>query len=162
MALELGGPQREHFRDSLVAAFPSWDDLRQFVEGSGLVKNLEAVVDRTGGLKNIVWELLRQWEAAGQVEDVLEAALAKQGNNPGLVLFAQSIGRAPQTAAHEFLTTESFDLAEQERCWRKAFAAQLQPRMIVFLLREAEQELLDPIVDRLGRHLAPDGLHPRR
>src|SRR5262245_32478200 len=137
--MTLTGLEKGRLRDALVDAFPTWEDLSQFAEESGLVAGLEADVGRGGSLKDIIWGLLNQKSAAGEIEAVLDAALAKRPNNSRLVAFARSVGRAPLTAAHEFLATASFDLAEQEQCWRKAFASQLEPRMIVFLIREADQ-----------------------
>jgi hypothetical protein len=159
MALELTKSQREEFWLALIAAFSESSKFCRFVETSTPIENLEAEVGK-GSLNTIIWDTLKLAEADGWLEQLFTAAVARKGKNPKLAAFAKSIGRGTVSGAHEYLNVASFDLTDQEAVWRKAFAAQLNPRLIIFLMREVEQEVLEPLIDRLGRHLAPESVHP--
>lgn len=141
----------DSFRDALVAAFPSWNTFSRFVEGAGLVPNLEAEVGRNA-LNQVVWEFLKYARAQGQLPSVLAKALEHNPSNPQLLQFAKSVG-SKATGGHGPLSVEKFDLRQQETAWRTALGAAFTKRVIVFLIREAEQEVFEPLTRRLHRFL---------
>ncbi len=149
----LSGAQLAEFRDALVSAFPTWNDLSEFAESSDLVKNLEAAVGRSATAE-AARELLKQQQSAGQLDLVLDHALERRPRNKALAHFAKSVGRHNSRGTFEPLAVESFDLRKQETLWRDAFGADLTKRIIVFIMRDVEQEVMQPLVERLRRFIA--------
>jgi Effector-associated domain 1 len=154
----VSGAELRDFRDALIAAFPRWADLRDFVEGNDLVGSLEVEVAGPGiPTKDVAMEFLKAQQAKGCLQRVLEKALG-ESNHFKLVAFARLLGHEVRLNAYEDLSVETFDLYDHEKKWRKAFGASLAKRVILFVTRDADQEMLDPLVRRLHRYV---GEHSR-
>jgi hypothetical protein len=151
----ISGDELLAFRDALVTAYPRWQDLREFAEGNDLVEDLEAEIGGpTKATNDVAYDLLKAMKKQGHLDFTLDKALARRrSSSVKLLRYARSMGRKVRLGIYEDLSLETFDLQHQETTWRQAFGATLTKRIIVFVIREADQEVLDPLVRRLHRYL---------
>lgn len=102
MDVVLTGQQLKEFRDALMAAFPSYNKLKEVLR-FGLNKRLEELVG-TGALKRVAFNLIEEAEAEGWLHDLLQAARIQNPKNYKLLNFEQSIS----------LATRGYDKADLE------------------------------------------------
>jgi hypothetical protein len=82
------GPALGRLSDALLAAFPTADALRQFLEFS-LGQNLHAIAG-SGALSTVVFDLLIAARAQGWLRDLYAAALAANPGNKKLAAFGRA------------------------------------------------------------------------
>lgn len=91
MALELDAHQGKKFREALLDAFPSWDDL-DMMFADQLGEDLERITARPNRLDRVAFDLIRWARARSASDRLIEAARRANPDNSKLFLVAQSCG----------------------------------------------------------------------
>jgi Effector-associated domain 1 len=146
---------------ALLSAFPSYDELSAWAEFSQLVDSFEADIAPPGGaLKPMVLKLLRHLKAAGDLEKALRQAIEDRPRNPELLKLGREHGCLPVAGAKDFLCKSSFDLREHETRLEEQIRGSDQPGMQIFLLVDANEDMLESLVVRLKRLMTEGPVEP--
>src|SRR4051812_48355073 len=88
--MQLDGPQLKQLGQALIHAYPTRSALEQMMF-HGLSMHLDAITAQ-GGLEQAVFEVLRWAQAQGRCEELVQAALASNSQNPELLRVAEQLG----------------------------------------------------------------------
>src|SRR4051794_34097596 len=96
--MELTGTQRRDLCNALCAAFPTRIALTKMVSFQ-LNQDLSTIVSDNDSDADAAFELVRWFEARGQVNDLLTGACLENGSNPSLQVVAQELRRVVAPSA---------------------------------------------------------------
>jgi Effector-associated domain 1 len=145
---KLTGAQIGAFRDALSSAF-DFNGLTQLTE-TRLDTDFATIAAHLDDKKMQTFKLVKWAMARDKGEELLNAALAENPHNPALLQFKASLGELPGAPrADELLNPLNFDLELAETACRDAIDAEPEPRLVLLVVRNADDQLLDSLEKRV-------------
>ena len=148
--MNLSSGKQKELLEALISAFPTRPELTQWVRFN-LNKNLEAIVE-PGTLEHIVFQLIQQAEAKGEIDHLIHEAYKERPNNPELRAFVEQYKKALQKAALQAEERKKAEQLAREQAEARRKAEQLAHEQAE--AEDAKRRAPAPVnIDHLG--LAP-------
>lgn len=149
MTAKLTAKERTDLRAILQDAFPTYDELDMFLDTFDRKLSLIAAPD---GMDIVVFKVVRQATDRGWLPELLDNALAEQGDDPVLLAMARRLGVKAMPAgpaAYKLGDLTHFDLTDIERKFRDVRIACEGTKLVLAAVDCQEAMFLDSLQRRI-------------